>query len=154
VQQSDGGVGEFTHKITTAPGVLNRLADLTAGQLKDINVVVYHGWDTTRRHLSSIDLASQSLTVHGNRWMPWNPWKADGLLHLENFRAALDAPGEWFLDRDGTLFYKAMPGQDPQKITVFAPRLEKLVMFRSRPESQQFVEHMRSSDCPSRTANG
>ena len=37
---------------------------------------------------------------------------ADQRYHLENFRAALDAPGEWFLARDGTLSYIPLPGED------------------------------------------
>ncbi len=74
--------------------------------------------------------------------MPWNPWKAGGLFHLENFKSALDAAGEWFLDRDGTLFYKPLPGQDPSRAAAFAPRLEKLVIFQGQPESRQFVENI------------
>ena len=121
VSQADAGGGRFAHKIVTAPGVLGRLAGLSPGQLKDVNLVVYHNWDTTRRFLAAVDLDSQSLTAQGSKWQPWNPWRADGLFHLENFRAALDAAGEWFLDRDGTLLYKPLPGQDPDHVSAFAP---------------------------------
>ena len=41
--------------------------------------------------------------------------------------AALDAEGEWFLARDGTLLYKPMPGEDMSKAEVIAPVAEKLV---------------------------
>ena len=143
VSQTDAGGGKFAHEITAAPGVLDRLAGLTADQSKDVNVMVYHGWDTTRRFLGSLDVPSHSLTVQGNRWMPWNPWKPGGLFHLENFKSALDAAGEWFLDRDGTLSYKPLPGQDPSRVAVFAPRLEKLLIFQGQPESRQFVENIR-----------
>ena len=143
VSQTDAGGGKFAHKITTAPAALDRLAGLTASQLKDVNVVVYHGWDTTRRFLASVNAGSQSLTVRGNKWAPWNPWRPGGLFHLENFKPALDAPGEWFLDRDGTLSYKPRPGQDPGRVAVFAPRLDKLVIFQGRPESGQFVQNIR-----------
>ena len=34
---------------------------------------------------------------------------------LRNKLNLLDAPGEWFLDRDGTLYYKPLPGQDMAK---------------------------------------
>ena len=37
----------------------------------------------------------------------WNSWERNSHFHLENFLAALDAPGEWFLDRDGTLYLQA-----------------------------------------------
>ena len=29
----------------------------------------------------------------------------------------LDAPGEWFLDRGGDLFYMPLPGEDPATVT-------------------------------------
>ena len=143
VSETDAGGGKFTHKITAAPGALDFLAGLTADQSKDVNVMVYHGWDTTRRFLRSLDVSSHSLTVQGNKWMPWNPWRPGGLFHLENFKSALDAAGEWFLDRDGTLFYKPLPGQDPSRVEAFAPRLEKLLIFEGQPENRKFVENIR-----------
>ena len=142
VSQAAAGGERFTHKITVVPGVLERLAGLTPAQLKDVNLLVYHGWDTTRRFLGSLDGDSRSLTVQGIKWAPWNPWRAGGLFHLENFRTALDAAGEWFLDRDGTLTYKPLPGQDPTRVTAFAPRLDKLVLIQSQPESRRFVENI------------
>ena len=33
-------------------------------------------------------------------------------LYFENLRAVLDEPGEWFLARDGKLFYKPRPGNN------------------------------------------
>ncbi len=134
--------GKVVHRITTAPGVLAPLAGLTPDQSKDVNVVVYHGWDATRRFLGSLDVASDSLFEEGTKWAPWNPWREGGLFHIENFKAALDAPGEWFLDREGTLFYMPLPGQDPAGTDVFAPRLDVLVVLEGQPESGRFVENI------------
>ena len=140
VSETNAGAGKYIHKIT---GSLDRLGGLTTDQSKDVNVIVYHGWDTTRRFLGTVDISSASLTLAGNKWMPWNPWRAGGLFHVENFKAALDVGGEWFLDRDGTLLYKPLPGQDPSRVEVFAPRLEKLVIFQGQPDSRKFVENIR-----------
>jgi Right handed beta helix region/Putative collagen-binding domain of a collagenase len=142
VSETDRGGGEFAHTITAAPGALDRLARVSPAQLKDVSVVVYHAWDTTRRFLGSLDLACHSLTVTGSRWAPWNPWKNQGLFHLENFRAALDAAGEWFLDHDGTLLYKPLPGEDPSRALLFAPRLDRLLIIKGEAAPQQFVENI------------
>jgi hypothetical protein len=120
VSETNAGAGKYIHKITGSPGSLDRLGGLTTDQSKDVNVIVYHGWDTTRRFLGTVDISSASLTLAGNKWMPWNPWRAGGLFHVENFKTALDVGGEWFLDRDGTLLYKPLPGQDPSRVEVFA----------------------------------
>ena len=77
VSQAAAGGERFTHKITVVPGALERLAGLTPAQLKDVNLLVYHGWDTTRRFLGSLDGDSRSLTVQGIKWAPWNPWRAE-----------------------------------------------------------------------------
>ncbi len=134
--------GKYTQKITAEPGALDRLAGLTSAQRKDVNVVIYHGWDTTRRFLSSLDGAAGHLTVEGSRWPSWNPWRSGGLFHVENAKSALDSPGEWFLDRDGTLFYKPMAGQDASRISVVAPRLDTLLIIKGEPGREKYVENI------------
>ena len=66
---------------------------------------------------------------------PWNfGWLGmDQRFALENFRAALDAPGEWFLDRDGTLSYIPPPraghGRRPRLV---APVAEQFIQLTRR----------------------
>ena len=62
--------------------------------------------------------------------------------HIENIKAALDAPGEWFLDRGGDLFYIPLPGEDMAKAEVVAPLLTGLVRFAGDPHSGRLVEHV------------
>ena len=59
---------------------------------------------------------------------PWNPWRKNSHFVLENFFRALDAPGEWFLARDGTLSYLPRPGEDMTKADVVAPVAETPVV--------------------------
>jgi hypothetical protein len=142
VSQSEAVGGKFTQTISAEPGALDSFAHLTPAQYQDMSVIVYHAWDTTRRLLDSLDTASQSLAVTGSRWEPWNPWRAGGLFHVENAKAALDAPGEWFLDRDGTLFYRPLAGQDPSRTPVYAPVLDTLLVIKGEPGSTRVVENI------------
>ena len=75
-------------------------------------------------------------------WKPWNPWRRDSTLVFENFLGALDAPGEWFLDRNGDLFYIPLPGEDLTKAEVVAPVLGTLVRMAGDPQGGRYVEHV------------
>ena len=55
----------------------------------------------------------------------------DARYFIENTPDALDAPGEWFLDRkSGVVTYIAQPGEDLARAEVIAPRLEDLVVLQ------------------------
>jgi len=119
------------------------IANLTTSELKDVNLVVYHNWDVTRRFIDSVDQANESLVTSGEGMKPWNPWKRDDSRCIfENSKRFLDEPGEWFLDRDGTLFYQPLPGEDLTKVEVIAPVLEKFVILKGNLAENQLVEHI------------
>ncbi|MEM7600201.1 MAG: right-handed parallel beta-helix repeat-containing protein, partial [Verrucomicrobiota bacterium] len=61
---------------------------------------------------------------------------------VENVRAALDQPGEWFLDREGLLLYRPRPGESLDSLSAIAPISEKLVVIAGDFEKQSPVEHL------------
>ncbi len=114
-----------------------------APALRDVVLTVYHKWDMTRRYVDSFDVDSGAIGTSGGGWKPWNPWREGARYRLENYRAALDEPGEWFLARDGTLSLALRPGENPDDLAVTAPRLEKLLVFRGDPGAGRYVQHLR-----------
>ena len=61
---------------------------------------------------------------------------------LENARAFLDAPGEFFLDRaEGLLRYRPRPGEDLSRAMVVRPELQSLIVLEGRPDAP--VRHLR-----------
>ncbi|MBC8871235.1 MAG: right-handed parallel beta-helix repeat-containing protein [Planctomycetes bacterium] len=118
------------------------LADLRPEELKDVNFMVYHKWDNTRRFVERLDPEQHSLITTGAGMKSWNPWRRNSRYHLENFRAALDATGEWFLARDGTLYYKPLPGEDMSEAEIVAPVVERFLLIQGDPGSDKFVEHV------------
>ncbi len=118
------------------------LSDLSAKELDDVLLVAFHKWDNTRRFIDAIDKQTDSIITYGQPMKPWNPMKSNTRYYLENFRGALDAPGEWFLDRNGTLYYKPLPGQNMSNVEVIAPMVEKFVIVSGEPEKGRFVEHV------------
>jgi hypothetical protein len=124
------------------PEEFQLLEPLAKDDLQDVNFVVYHKWDNTRRFIDRLDAEQKALITEGEGMKSWNPWRRNSRYHLENFRAALDAPGEWFLARNGTLFYKPLPGEDMTKAEVIAPVVDKFLVLQGAPENEKFVENI------------
>lgn len=115
---------------------------LPTSQLRDVTAMVYHSWEASRHRIVGVDRAEPAIiTAKG---APWNfgSWGAGCRYHLENFLAALDEPGEWFLDRSGTLSYMPRQGEDMATAEVVAPVAEKFVRFLGQPEKGEFVQHL------------
>ena len=128
--------------VTMRPEDFRVLAELSPEQLRDVNLMIYHKWDNTRRFVEELDPAQQALVTRGAGMKSWNSWKRNTRYHLENFRSALDKPGEWFLARNGELSYLPLPGQDMSKAEVVAPVVERFLLIQGDPAAEKFVEHV------------
>ena len=112
-------------------------------KLNDVTLVAYHSWESSRSRLALVDPATNNVFMTAP--VPWgfNHWGPNQRYHIENFREALDVPGEWFLDRDGTLSYIPLPGQDISKAQVIAPiTTEDFLQVTGDREKGLFVEHL------------
>ena len=123
------GIDPLTGKETDLSGraIAGRGDDLAAvfklskDELADVTAVVYHSWEMSRHRIAAADQVNNMLLTTAPSPWPFFQWGPDQRYHLENFRAALDAPGEWFLARDGKLSYIPLPGEDMGKARVIAP---------------------------------
>jgi hypothetical protein len=104
------------------PGDLKAWDDLAGADL----CVSYH-WETALLPIQAVDEADSTVTLTGE--MNWPFWSNQRYI-VENTLAALDAPGEWYLDRErGRLSYRPRPGEDMRTAVVVAPRLSQLVLL-------------------------
>jgi hypothetical protein len=111
--------------------------------LADACVVVYHSWETSRLRIASVDEAQRLVTFTGPAAWHFEYWGPGQRYFVENIREALDAPGEWYLDRrTGTLSYIPTPGEDMNSAEVIATRVERLLELRGNADARQFVAHM------------
>jgi hypothetical protein len=124
------------------PADFQAVAGLTPEELKDVNLVVYHNWDNTRRFIDRIDEQEKSLVTRGEGMKSWNPWKKNSPFVLENSLRMLDAPGEWFLARDGMLYYLPLPGEDMSRAEVVAPVADKFLILKGDAATEQRVDHI------------
>ncbi len=133
----------FRQTIGARPEDIAPLKALDTKALNDVMLVAYHKWDNTRRFIDGLDPAANTLTTDGGKMKSWNPLVKGTPYHLENYKAALDEPGEWFLDRDGTLYYRPRPGEAIDSADVVAPVIDKLIRIEGDPRAGKFVEHVR-----------
>ena len=128
--------------VTVRPDDAQPLWTLSERELHDVQMVIYHKWDNTTRFIEGVNQKDSAILTTGEGRKPWNSWSKGDRYHLENFKAALDAPGEWFLARDGWLYYKPLEGEDMRTAEVVAPVIDKLLVFEGDVQNGRYVENI------------
>ena len=112
--------------------------------LNDAVVVVYHSWTTSRHRVKSLDTDKRLVEFTARSGWPMGWWEKNQRYYVEGIRAALDAPGEFHLDRrTGVLSYYPRPSEDMTTVEVIAPKPEVLLQLDGDPASGKFVDHLR-----------
>jgi len=109
---------------------------------RDVTVVAYQSWEISRLRVAGIDRAQGAVITTGPAGWPFEQWGPSQRYHLENYLAALDSPGEWYLARDGTLYYKPLPDEDMTKAEVIAPVAEQFIVVAGEPSLGLLVENL------------
>ena len=109
-------------------------------ELSDVTFVAYHSWAVSVHRVASIDPKTNTVVATGPAPWPFFRWGRRQRYHIENFRAALDVPGEWFLQRDGTLLYYPLRGESLDDVV--APVLPELIRVSGEPKLGLYVEHV------------
>ncbi len=142
-----GKVAESPKRAFVAdPKDIAPLAAVPKERLNDAVVVSYFSWENAVSRVASVDPQTGKLVFTGD--VPWefNPkfesWGPPPRYHVENIKAALDAPGEWFLDRSGDLFYIPLPGEDMAKAEIVAPVIGDLIHLSGDPQGGRYVEYL------------
>lgn len=131
------------HTFTAPPAALAPLRGLEAAALGDVEVVVFHKWDTTRERLESAAPDTGAFTARGAPMQNWNQMAKDCLFYFENLLPALDAPGEWFLDREGWLLYQPRAGEDMTTASVVAPVIDRFLAIQGQAaDPAAWVRHL------------
>ncbi len=128
------GVDRFRFK----PGEIRPWNDL-----HNVEVVVFHSWNTSRVRIAEVDEASHVVRFTGPTIFRPLAWDPEQRYYVENARELLDAPGEWYLDRQsGTLSYWPREGEEMGRAEVVAPLLRELLRFDGDADAGKLVEHV------------
>ncbi|MCL5098350.1 MAG: right-handed parallel beta-helix repeat-containing protein [Candidatus Omnitrophica bacterium] len=110
---------------------------------RDVTLVAYHSWEVSRSHLQYFDPEKNIVVTTAKIPFGFCAWGPQQRYQVEGFREALTDPGEWCLERNGTLSYIPLPGEDMTKAEVIAPGVaEQFVEFTGDPKNGRFVEHI------------
>jgi hypothetical protein len=107
----------------------------------DVEVIALLAWADVRMQIREVDEVNHVAILSGDP-RPSNK-ENDARYYVENAADALDAAGEWYLDRrTGVVRYWAHAGVDPNRATVVAPRLEDLLILQGDLERKRPVQHV------------
>jgi hypothetical protein len=91
--------------------------------------------------IADVDEAGHLATLASNPAL--SNREADARYFIENAPDALDAPGEWYLDRTTRkVSYIPLQEENMERALVIARTLERLVSLEGRPESGAFVRNV------------
>jgi parallel beta-helix repeat protein len=106
----------------------------------DVEVVGYMAWSDFRTPVTDVDKGSHLATLGGDQG---SANEENARYFIENAPEALDAPGEWYLDRSTQrVSYIPLKGEKMEQSQVIAAGLQRLVYLQGRPETGQFVRNV------------
>ena len=109
----------------------------------DALITFYHKWDNTRKRISGFNREQSVIFTTGEGMKSWNMLDNMTRFFIENYKAALDAPGEWFLERSGYLYYIPHDGEKIENTSFYAPLLKEFIVIRGDEKSGKCVENIR-----------
>jgi hypothetical protein len=117
------------HAFALAPEHYAILKAIPEKERDQVLVTVTHAWAVGQCRIAALDDASRGVRIKGRATYPFVEFEPDQRYWLENFRAALDAPGEWYLDRaTAEVYYQPLPGEEIDKARVIAPVADKFII--------------------------
>jgi len=113
------------------PNDIAPLAKLPKDELNRVTVAFWQSWDMGYTKIKAADFKNGRLDFKIASKRSFFFWhKTLPRYAIENFRAALDAPGEWFHDiKAGKLLYIPRNGETPDTARAVIPVAKSLVMF-------------------------
>jgi hypothetical protein len=107
------------------------LRAIPAAERPGVLLTVPHAWVAAQCRIQDLSDDALAVRIQGRSRHPFVVYEPDQRWWVENFRAALDADGEWFLDAAaGVLWYQPRPGEDMAAVEVVAPVAEQFVVLR------------------------
>lgn len=136
------GSGERTnfsvHKIVPQKQDMDFLIDIDKEEEDRAQVTFYHKWETVSKPIDYINISDTAFYVSGKNMYHVTE---ESNYFVSNYRKALDAPGEWFLQQDGWLYYIPKQGETPDNVRCTIPVTEQFIIIKGKKGNP--VRHVR-----------
>ena len=144
LQNGDAKTPELAiQRFTLYPDGAGEVAKYSREDFENSVITFYHNWDNTRNRVYSFDSKTSTAFVIGSAAKSYNRIDTKSRYILENFKAALDTCGEWFLDRSGYLYYMPLPGETLENAEVTAPVTDRFITITGNEVSGKKVQNIR-----------
>lgn len=124
------------------PADFEVLRAVPQAELPDVVLNILQTWTAGQCRVRELNPQAHAVRILGRARYPFVKFEPDQRWFLENYSAALDAPGEWFLNREGVLRCIPLPGEDLATLEVIAPVVEKLLYFKGDAKGGAKVAHL------------
>jgi hypothetical protein len=133
IESLPGFTGDFlrspTKQFVYAPGNVMP----TWRSLRDVEIIGITRWLDNRLPIESVNAQTRTVTFDRASLFALLSGDRPGPYWVENVFEALDAPGQWYLDRpQGLLYYLPRLGEELPSAEIIAPRLSQLVRLIGR----------------------
>ena len=106
------------------------LKELDSEEIRDVKVMFYHKWYNIHKWINSINIQDNAFYIKGSTMK--NMVDQNSRYIIENYRKALDTPGEWYLQRDGYLYYIPLQGETPENTRCIFPVIEEFILIKGK----------------------
>ena len=115
------------------------------GFVEDARIVLFHNWVNSYNSIGTVDWDRRRIRFSRPAGVFF--LGPSVRYYVENVRAALDSPGEWFVDQAaGLLYYYPLDGTSPNRSEVIAPVVQQtLVKIQGDPALGLYVENIQFS---------
>ena len=134
-----GKIENMAHRAFYAhPADLAPLKGLSQEELSRVYMIAWQSWCTGYMPLAHVNTETGLVVLGGSLSRPCFFWSSTCPRYvLENYRGALDAPGEWFLDeKAGKLLYIPRAGEAVASARAVAPVAPSFVVLAGTPEAR------------------
>ncbi len=144
LKRGTGRRAELTSKkIMLSDDGMTELCRISDNGLDNVIFTFYHKWDNTRKYISAVDKDSSAIFTVGPGMAPWNKLDNKTRYSIENYKAALDTCGEWFLENSGYLYYIPRKNEIIENTIAVAPCFKQLVVLKGDAGNGEKVKNVR-----------
>ena len=94
------------------------------------------------KHIAGFDSAGNSIHTLGTGMQPWNIIDEQTRYYVDNFKSALDAPGEWYLERSGYLYYIPRKDEKIETAAIYVPVIKEFIVIKGDSATGKKVENI------------
>jgi len=137
------------HAFSIPAAQFDVLKSIPQAERDAVLLTVTHAWAVGQCRIKALNEEALAVQIKGRARYPFVEFEPDQRFWIENYRAALDAPGEWFLDKaKGEVLYLPLPDEDMTKAEVIAPVVTKFIVMKGAHDvhfegiSFQYSQHL------------